>query len=452
MKVDNFMILSKSNAIIDKGWPKEGDILKGSIIELMDDIAIIEIENLGIFKAYLEDEVDLHKGMISKFLVKKFLSNRVELKLISKDMGSDEGTKTISRTANYPEGLLTEFSIGDDQISIDFLETLMKYNVRLSEDNVIKGIKVLDKLEELLNIKPDDKIKLMSSNNKDPDIGKVDIVNFIIERKGEMDGRRDFTPIINQYLSKIDYSKDDLTLNLIKIVGFLIKFNMEPNLNNIRYLLELMEDPFLFSEDFKTFGKILGKKFTNPIKKVNIDRGSYGISLRESRDRLKQILFDIERLTREDNLLSDKNIKEVIKELNDKIEFMDDINKQLSLIYIPLDRDEEGYEGVLTFFKEKRKRHGLKGRLNIFINLQTSRLGNIKVFCQLLDLSMDIKFSNVAKKDYQLFKSREESLRDMLGSIGYCVGKVEYLFMDCYSLLDALVVNEKSVYSLDIQV
>ncbi|HHV38743.1 MAG TPA: hypothetical protein GXX70_04515 [Tepidimicrobium sp.] len=451
MKVDNFMILSKSNISIDKELAREGDILEGLVIGFMDDTAIIDIENLGIFKAYLEDEVDLHEGMTSKFLVKRLLSDRMELKLLPNNMDSDGEMKTLSGTANYLKDLLTEFNIEDDQISVDFLETLIKYNVRLSKDDVIKGIKILDKLEELLNIRPDDKIKLVNSN-KDLDIGKVDIVNLIIENKEEMDGGRDFTSIVNKYLSKMNCLEDNLMPSLVKIVGFLIKFNMKPNLNNIRYLLKLMEDPLSFSEDFKTLGKIFGKKFTNLIKKVNIDKGSYSISLGESGDRLKQILLGIEGLTKTDNLLDDKGIEEVIKELNDKIEFMDDINKELSFIYLPLDIDEGGYKGILTFFKEKRKRHGLGERLNIFINLQTSRLGNIKIFCQLLDLSINIKFSNVAKEDYHLFKSEEEFLRDMVESTGYRVGKVEYLFMDCYSLLDALVVNEKSVYSLDIKV
>ncbi|NLJ78559.1 MAG: hypothetical protein GX329_04290 [Tissierellia bacterium] len=452
MKVNDLVVLNQLNMDVNYGLLKEGDTLEGIIIKAIDDIAFIEIEDLGVFRAHMGEPIDLHEGVAAKFLIKKLLPNRIELKPISFDMGHDRNMESISIIADSFMELLTEFGIEYDSTSIDILEMLIKYNVKLDKDNITKGLKIFNKLKELLDMGSDDTVRLLDSNKKSTDMGKVDITNLIIEKNIGMEEGDSANPMVGRYLSRMNILGDKLEPRLIQIVGFLIKSDMEPHLHNIKYLLELAEEPLLFSEDFKTLEKIFGKKFTNLFKKGNINSGSYDLISERDNNGLKQILSDIKKIARQNNLLNDRDISRGIEELSNRMEFMDEIDSRFSLIHIPLGMDNKDPRGILTLFKEKKNRYGVGDRFNIFINLRTLRLGDIKIFCQLMDLSIDIRFSNVHESDHHLFKSKEGWLRSILQSLGYHVGKIEYISADDYSVLDALIVNERPTYSLDIKV
>ena len=53
-----------------------------------------------------------------------------------------------SQTKDYLTNILKEFQIEDDPISIEFLDSLIKYNVKLDKENILGGIKIIDKLEQ----------------------------------------------------------------------------------------------------------------------------------------------------------------------------------------------------------------------------------------------------------------------------------------------------------------
>ena len=97
-------------------------------------------------------------------------------------------------------------------------------------------------------------------------IGKEDIRNFIIVDKEEnkykadltsmekvgLSGRitEEITAIVREYLTENPLN-NEINSDMIRTISFFIKFNIKPNLNNIKNFVELKEDPSLFSEDFK---------------------------------------------------------------------------------------------------------------------------------------------------------------------------------------------------------
>ncbi|NLJ97739.1 MAG: hypothetical protein GX320_00480 [Tissierellia bacterium] len=460
MKIDNSIILSKLYMGLDNKLFKEGDMLDGRILKIIDNKAIIEIENLGILKAFVENNLDYYDGKILKFLVKSFSPDKIELKPIFYNLEGQENIETTDKGKDYLANILREFHIEEDPISMEILETLIKYNVEINEDNLTKGLRIYDKLDQLLNTKTDEVITIVNQEEENYDVGKVNIIKFLIRNKENMNslqlessiiGEENLTTIVKEYLAK-GYLQDKAESDLIKIIGFFIKFNIKPTLNNFRYILELKENSLLFSEDFKTLEKIIDKKFTNFGKRVNIDNGSYNISIGKSNNNLKQVLDKIEELIKEDSFSNNKIIRQTIKELRNKMEFIDEINKELSFVYFPLNLNEKDYKGLITLFKRKKEKDGFKGKLNIFIDLKTKRLGDIKVSCQVIDSLMDIKFINVAKRDFDLFKSREDQLKDLVNATGYHLEDIEYLFTDDYSILDSLIINKSSTYFLDVQV
>lgn len=459
MKISSSEILSKLYMGVDNKLFKEGDILEGKIIKIVDNIAMIEIEDLGILKVFVENDLDYNNGTISKFLVEHSSADKVEIKLLPNNLEIKENVEIANKEKEYISNILKEYNIKDDTISREILETLTKYNVDINEDNLIKSTRIYDKLKHILNIDTDEVVMTVSKEDN-YDIKKANIANILIKNKNDTSSSRletsiidekDLTTVVKEYLGKghLDYKTES---DLIKTIGFFAKYNIEPTLNNFRYILELKENSFLFSEDFKALEETIDKNFTNLIKKVNINKGSYKISIGKNNDDLKLVLNQMEELLKEDHLPGNKKTKEMIEELRNKIEFINEMNKELSFVYFPLNIDEKNYKGLITLLKKRKSKDGFKGKLHVFIDLKTKRLGDIKISCQIIDSLMGIKFINIAKKDLNLFESKEEDLRDLIDSTGYSIGNIEYLFTDDYSLLDSLTVNKNSTYFLDVQV
>lgn len=465
MKVNDSMILNK--LYMNKDPFTEGDLLEGKVLEIIDDIALIEIKDLGIIKAFTQEDLNHQKGKMLTFIVKCSLPSKIELKPILNNIEYKKSLEFINEPKDYLTNILKEFHVKDDPISIEFLDSLIKYNVKMDKENMVGGIKILDKLEQILNLDKDQIVILANPEKEILNIGKEDIRNFIIidkeENKDKTDlksiekiepsvtEKEDLTPSVKEYLikSSLDSRIDS---DMIKTISLFIKFNIKPTLNNIKYFLQLKEDPGLFSEDFKVLEKIAYKKFTNLDKTIIINRGSPKNLIEESNNKYKQTLDKIKELLKDDISLIDKSTKKTIEELRNKIELLDEINKELTFVYLPLRLYNDNPNSVITLLKNRGKKSGSNNKINVFINLKTKRLGNIKISCEILNSTINIKFNDIDKEDLNLFISRENELKALVKATGYEIRSIEYFFEKNYNILDSLIVNTKPVYYLDVQV
>lgn len=472
MKVDDSMISNKlyidrAYFSTDKGPFVEGDLIEGKILEIVDDIAFIEVKDLGIIKALTQEDLNYQKGRVLTFIVKSLLPNKIELKPILNHIEYKETLELKSQTKDYLTNILKEFQIEDDPISIEFLDSLIKYNVKLDKENILGGIKIIDKLEQFLNLDKGDIVTLANSEKEILNIGKEDIRNFIIVDKEEnkykadltsmekvgLSGRitEEITAIVREYLTENPLN-NEINSDMIRTISFFIKFNIKPNLNNIKNFVELKEDPSLFSEDFKILQKIVNKKFTNLDKRIIISKEGFKNLIEESKDKYKQILDRLEELIKENIPLIDKSTRKAIEELKNKIELIDEMNKELTFVYLPLGLDKDNLNGIITLLKRKEKKGSSNNKIYVCINLNTKRLGDIKISCEILNSNMNIKFNDINKEDLNLFISRENELKTLVKATGYEINSIEYLFEEDHNILDYLIVNTKPIYYLDMQV
>lgn len=486
MQINNSINLIQLN--INNELFENGDIIEGEILEIIDDLVIIDFKDLGIIRAFTENDLLDYKNDSLKFEVRSSMPNKIELKPIFNDAESinnlennnDEVIDFESKAEDYLTNILKEFNIKEDPVSMEFLDTLIKYNVKLDESNLSGGIKVLDKLEQIVNLGEEDIIILANSSENEVDIGREDLKNFIIkdgienstnidlktqpyteskENKIQLIEKNNFRIIENSHMKSItkgylegEDSRKELNLDTIKTIGFFTKFNIKPTLNNIKYFLQIKENSSLFSEDFKILEKVIDDEFTNHLKRFSINKEDTTSLIEDGNLNYKEGLEKIERELEKNFHFVNKDIKKTVEELRNKTEFLDEMNKELTFIYLPINFDVN-YESTITLLKQKKNKDRSNNKINVFINLNTNTLGNIKIMCEVLNNNIMVKFNDVKKEDINLFRSNEEYLKTLVQSTGYDIGSIEYsIEKNNYNILNSLIVNKNPIYYLDVQV
>ena len=433
---------------------QEGDLIEGEILDVEDNLLLVHIKDLGIIKAKSEKPLYRYEGKTLSFIIKESLPNKIYLKPILENIVQKVPSSYPKNKEEYLINILKEFNIKPSALSIDFLENLIGFNLPINKENLVNGIGILDKLVQLLEVQEDEIIILANSKDEFITAEKEDIRNLLIVKENEKINipeilKENVNFELKEWMNNFPINKIDK--ELLNTVIFFIKYNIKPTLNNIKYFTELKEDSILFSKDFEILKEIMNNKFTNFVKKIMINSGDTKSLIEENHSKYKDILNRILDYLK-DNSNVNKDIKKDIGELVNKIEFLREMNKELVFVYIPLNLDENIHDTAITLLKKRKKKSGYKDNINMFINLNTENLGNVKIYCLVSNTYIEIKFSGINKEDIDLFKSRENELRVLVEASGYQIGAIEYLPNSNQNILDSLIVNRQAIYNLDVQV
>lgn len=492
MQINNSNSLYINSLLLDSKFNffKEGAVLEGEILEIEGEQAIIYIKDFGRIKAFIQMELTDLKGKTINFLVKSSLPNEIQLKPLLMSSRNDEIPEATQKAENYLSQILNEFEIDENPESIDYLSNLIKYNVQLNEKNIFSGIKILDKLEQLMNL-DNESIARLINLKENPNFLKEDIRNLLIVTENEVESvlnlneeLEDKRNDVNQIEGIIDIDDENIALkpeandnnarfltalnslklytnksleeplgpDIVKTITLFIKYNIKPSINNLKYFLELKEDANGFLENLELFDDIEYKKFTNIDKKIMINSGGLKNIIEENYIRYNNALEKVDNYFKENLSFFNKTTIDKVEELQDKLQFLEEMNKELNFIYIPLTLDSNIYQGSVTFLKDRKKKNNLKDKINIFINLNTNTLGNVKISCEVIADIINIRFSGLNREDIELFENREKELEIAILNTGYAVGHIEYIVYSQDDFLDLLTVNKNPIYYLDVQV
>ncbi|WP_353093872.1 hypothetical protein [Tissierella praeacuta] len=482
MRVENLLlnnfILNNREEIFDEGYT-----FNGKVLELMDDLVFIEVKGQGTIEAKLETNVKMAIGEEVSFIVKSVDDNEIILKPLIRNKVQNPQLSDPKKNDSI-SNLLKSINIKETKLSMDLAESLMKYNALVTEENLMGGIRILEKLFQLSNLKEEEKVIFIENQpptekdlmqneienipkkfsvNIDSKISKeaivkedilennisldkVDIKSLLVVHKNEDNNSKDITQLVKEFLGNENAA--DMEEQNIKIISFLLKNDIKSSLNNIKNLRDLNEKPIEFVNDFKLIDKILNKDKSNDI---HIDEGHL------EEDEIKSIfsskdnkLAEIQKSIREFGNTTDLKMKEDIRNLNNKIDFLREINKDLSFVFFPIKHMEKDLNGVLTLIKEDKKKRNYNGRTNIYINVETYNLGNIKVSCQLISDILHVKM-NIRNEDLELFKSTEKQLIEKISLIGYSLDRIEFILDNDIQIIDTIVSNPNPTYILDLK-
>lgn len=487
LKIENLLL---NNIILNNKEEifKEGSTFIGKIIELLDQKVLIDVKGHGTFQATMETDSKLILGDEISFLVKSSNDNKIELKPLIVD---DIQLNNIKESSSISK-LLYSFNIKETKVSIGLAENLMKYNAPITEQNLVEGIKNLEKVIQLISMNDEEKVISINSsvnnsttdesneqlipiadvetkesfkteNNNSKDItfadkesfvdkesfiDKEDIKYLLVVNKNDYPDKKDFSIIVKEFLgNENNVNAED---EYVKLISFLIKHNIKPSLNNIKNIREFNNDPIEFAEDFKQINTLISKLEHDKTTKSLLDNGA-DISSKETISNRESKLNELQKLIQNFDSKTNLQSKEELRNLENKIEFLRDLNKDLSFVFLPINYGKDNLDGILTLLKEKKNKKTMNDKINVFINVNTNNLGNIKVSCQLTGNSLNVKI-NIKDEDLKLFQSKEKHLIEKILSIGYILNKVEYVINNDIQIIDNIVSNPNPTYILDLKV
>lgn len=487
LKIENLLL---NNIILNNKEEifKEGSTFIGKIIELLDQRVLIDIKGHGTLQATLETDLKLILGDEISFLVKSSNDNKIVLKPLMVD---DIQSNNIKESSSISK-LLYSFNIKETKLSIGLAENLMKYNVPITEQNLVEGIKNLEKVIQLISMNDEEKVILINSSvknittdeskeqfvtikdvetkesfktennnsknitfvDKESFIDKEDIKYLLVVNKNDYPDKKDFSIIVKDFLGNENNVNSNINVNAedeyVKLISFLIKHNIKPSLNNIKNIKEFNNNPIEFAEDFKQINTLISKLEHGKTTEGLLDNGA-DISSKEIISNRESKLDELQKLIQNFDSKINLQSKEELRNLENKIEFLRDLNKDLSFLFLPIHYGKDSLDGILTLLKEKKNKKTMNDKINIFINVNTNNLGNIKISCQLTGNSLNIKI-NIKNEDLKLFQSKEKHLIEKILSIGYILNKVEYVINNDIQIIDNIVSNPNPTYILDLKV
>ena len=377
----------------------------------------------------------------------------------------------------------------------------MDYNVPINQENLNEAIKTFDKIIQLTSLTEEDKVillsELVSEDNKmlnlnqslkeetlkpstenimenkqnisqeiignktilEEDIPKNEnakeiilaekshIKNLLIVEKNDFLEKEDISSIVKIMLGNNVDNKEEL----IKIISFFTKNNIKPSLNNIKNLKELNKDPVEFSKVFEEIHLLVDSLKNN--------KNSKGFKLIENnlefnKENIEKSTAKVEELKKiVDNIKENTtvNLKETLKNLENKIDFLRDMNKDLSFLFLPINFSKKDLEGALTILKGKKNKNPSDNKTNIFINLNTNNLGNIKISCEAISDILSVNI-NIKKEDLRLFQSMEKQLVERILNIGYNIDRINFIADKDIQIIDSMGSNFNPTYFMDIKV
>ena len=144
-KNENILLPSSNyNKII-----KKGDILTGKILDIRGKMVFLHITGLGTLKALSNTEVKPYLGKEIRFVVESFNNKILKIKPDIKNEVFDQGASF--KKEEYADNVFSQFNIEKTPLNEEFVKSLIEYNVKLNEENLIQGIGLIKSIKNILS-------------------------------------------------------------------------------------------------------------------------------------------------------------------------------------------------------------------------------------------------------------------------------------------------------------
>lgn len=460
MKVTNAYLNEKLS--INNNKPlKEGLFIRAKVAEINGDDITIVLENGEILDAKTNIDLENMKNSLLTFLIKSVQDNKIFLLPI------DEGSLLISNIENgdaenkvelFINKVLDDYNLPKNKENVQIVRTMLSFKIPLTQENVTKVIKNLDKINNLKNVQREDKIITFNSGRSplNENIMKLikvdsstDIIRHSYNSEASHNSFSDLTNIVVQNnstgnmkfidVTEIVYSKlesifpeHNTSTDTINKLVCLMNLDIEISIENIEILTNLLNkgegitkplfelfsylknhsrsDNIFSSENIDLFNKIKFK----PLKvnyENNFNKENVKLFLNEINDLWEQIKSSI---INKKNIIKELNIK--LDDFFQSIELHNKINSYYSFVNIPIEFNEEKDNSHITILKKKNK---LKKNSYVFyISLNTKNLKKVDILCNIN--YEEIKLDFIVEKEFVSYFTRKlKHLRKSLVNLGY---------------------------------
>lgn len=450
-------LMSNSNKTL-----REGVFLKAKVMESNGDDITLILENGEILEAKTNINLGSLKSKLLTFLVKSIEDNKIFLQPINQEdlLSSNIGKESVEEKINiFINKVLDIYNLPKTVENEYIIKTILSLKMPLSQDNIIKTIKYLDKINSLINLGNEEEIitidsgisplndsimRLIKVNSNSETAGSIidmsesvnssfnDLTNMAF-KETEI-GSSKFTNVTEMLNSKIEsiFHGNTTSINIINKTVMLMNLGYEVSIDNyesltklsshgegiIRSLLELVNHLMSYNQS----DNILLNEDMDLLNEINISTINLKDDNAISKDNIKSFLIKINSVF---ELIQSATVnrKNLNKETNSKLEsFLQNIklfhkiNSYYPFIQLPIEFSEKNSDGNITILKKKNKYK--KNSYVFYISINTKNLRKVDVLCNVTYEKIILDFI-VEKEFIGYFSGRIKDLKKSLERIGY---------------------------------
>ncbi|MBS4539779.1 hypothetical protein GOQ27_14995 [Clostridium sp. D2Q-11] len=426
MKLNNISsLLNKTIDNTSKDIFIKGTIIDVKLLEKLNNQILIELANGEIVKAETKIPLDARVGSNLEFIVKDKKDGILYLKPNEENLAEKTSIDLINK-------VIDEYNLVESKKNIEMVKGLVSLDMNINKESIANTIKNINILEVLYNKLDNTSLQ----NNKEQLIVKDQVFNNKISEK-ELD------KLISLNLKELDkessiiknffYDKQsnennkelELKENTIKSLLFLIKNDMKINLENLKFTMDIIEGKNFLSSNLKEIIKNLSsnnkyEKLSDKIKNlIEIDKYFLGEKsdksfIKNYYTKLTEVVEEInKKVSNEDN----NQIKTLLDSTKNELEYLKNINKNMSLLYYPLKiKNEEILDKILIFNKNKNKFK--KDKFKIYFSLNTINLDEVNITYEIVESRNTITFNLKDRNIASYFEENKYSLEKHLVQSG----------------------------------
>lgn len=439
-----------------------GETLSGKIISLQDNNAVLQLSDGSEILAKLLNQ-DIQSGQNMTFLVTQNDSTAITLKplfqneqqsvLINKALdaagipNSDTNINIVKELLNLNMAVNTEtlmdmvrYSAKFPQASLNTLATLLKLNIPIDSNSIaqLEAYKNYEHsmLSQLNSLGDSLKDIFISLNNVSDDINAASAASSI-------------ETIIQLLYDKQEVSAEGGLPLELKSQSLADIFN-DDRLNNIKNMMSAFDDEALrgladgtvtvknFLEDLsdalknnpalknqlhtlinsKEFDVIINNMINETLK-LNPEDVSKENAIKDYYKRIKNIIDKAE-----NTLDSDENSSSFMKNmqsLKGNVDFMNDLNKNMTYFQMPVKFSESETNGELYVFTNKKALAARSDNVSALLHLDMDNLGPLDIYVKLSGKHVSTDFCLESEEMMDFVYSNIDKLNNRLEKLGYSV-------------------------------
>lgn len=398
--------------------------------------------------------------------------------------------QTIEKALKYVDKLMQLSNISDNEKILMVLKNISTTQedisnfIKVKDDDITPNLKEMPNQKDISNQKEID--KEVVTGNKDV---RQETVN-----KAKLDVK-DVTTVVKNLMSEVKLSNQNQNSSITKTVVLLLKMDLKVNLDNLKIFDEFVSNEKGFIEnEVKEIVQLLDKEINagknidknlekNIIKNLekNINKNIENVSDKnldnDANKILNKFVKSIKALTGQEDK---KSIDDIIKNLNDlnkeiknmikdnsvikatiedktriieqKINFISNMNDSFNLLYVPVELSFEDLKYRFGLLKKNKANKAEES--NFYISVHTRNLKKIDVVCKLTNKKIQIKFLAEDESITKLLNDNKNLLAKQLEDQGF--DRIELIAVNKLTsdsiFSNLLEKNEQKKYLLDVRV
>ncbi|MCT4606702.1 MAG: hypothetical protein N4A64_11480 [Marinisporobacter sp.] len=439
---------------------KIGQMIKGKIQQILNDVLLIEMENGKLVEAKSTIPIEAQKNDILKFRIKAIDENQIMIQPITEEV-KEKGA--IDTAENKIVNLLESLNVKSGKEEIELVKKLIVNEIPVNKeilDNIIQSKGSFEKIETLLNNKPNSvtqnmitkdirevlktllKLEVHTKENEYNEFQKVKELG--IKSSNGLETQKNIMEKEHQKLfdHKTVHSNINIQdMNFEKII-FLLKNNLKMNMLNMTNINNILLKDFTITKEIDQLievlyenketahlGKSLEQIFSKLKDMILEKKFEPGEMIKEIHVKLELVKQSIENISSKEQGDALKNIAN----LKNSLDFVSKINQFQTYFQMPIFFNDERKNLELYISKDDKNRKKINPKdVKILVALDTKTMDKVQVLIGIKDKNITCNFKVTTDETKKMLLAFENDLKEALKlldfkgiSMKYVVGNSE---------------------------